>query len=66
MFAKRLKELRTDKGLTQRQLAEILKVDRTTVMKWECGVSETNFSMLITIASFFDVSCDYLIGRIDY
>ena len=33
-FAVRLKELRIEKGLTQQQLADILKVDRTTVMKW--------------------------------
>lgn len=66
MFAKRLKELRLDKGLTQQQLADILKVDRTTVMKWETGERETNFTMLVKIARFFETSCDYLIGNTDY
>ena len=66
MFAKRLKELRIDKGLTQQQLADALKVDRTTVMKWELGERETNFTMLLKIADYFDTSCDYLIGKTDY
>ena len=66
MFAQRLKELRIYKGLTQKQLADILKVDRTTVMKWETGERETNFAMLIKIAEFFETSCDYLLGKTDY
>lgn len=66
MFAKRLKELRTEKGLTQQQLAAALKVDRTTVMKWEIGERETNFTMLVKIANYFDTTCDYLLGKTDY
>ena len=66
MFATRLKELRLDKGLTQQQLADLLKVDRTTVMKWELGERETNFTMLIKIAKYFEVTCDYLVGNTDY
>lgn len=66
MFAERLRELRLDKNLTQQQLADILGVDRTTVMKWERNERETNFAMLIKIARYFDVSCDYLIGNINY
>ena len=66
MFAKRLKELRIEKGLTQQQLADILKVDRTTVMKWERGERETNFSMLAKIAKYFETTSDYLIGITDY
>lgn len=66
MFAKRLRELRIEKGLTQQKLADEFKVDRTTVMKWETGERETNFSMLITIARYFNTSVDYLIGNTDY
>ncbi|MCH5153548.1 MAG: helix-turn-helix transcriptional regulator, partial [Clostridiales bacterium] len=61
MFAKRLRELRIEKGLTQQKLADELKVDRTTVMKWERGERETNFTMLGKIADFFDTTSDYLI-----
>ena len=66
MFGERLKELRTERKYTQQQLANILGVDRTTVMKWECNERETNFTMLVKIARHFDVSCDYLLGNSDY
>ena len=66
MFAQRLKELRLEKGFTQQQLADELKVDRTTVMKWETGERETNFTMLITIARYFNTTVDYLLGNTDY
>ena len=62
MFGKRLKELRIEKGMTQQQLAEVLGVDRTAVMKWELGERETNFGMLIKIAKYFQVTTDYLLG----
>lgn len=65
MFRYRLKELRIERGLTQQQLADCLDVDRTTVMKWERGERETNFTMLIKIAKFFQVTIDYLLGVSD-
>lgn len=66
MFAKRLKELRTEKNLTQAALAAVLNVDRTAVIKWENGERETSFAMLIKIADYFDVTLDYLLGRTMY
>lgn len=66
MFAVRLKELRLERKLTQSDLSKILDVDRTTVMKWESGERETNFTMLVEIADFFDVSLDFLLGRSEY
>lgn len=65
MFGKRLKELRIERGMTQQQLADYLGVDRTAVMKWELGERETNFSMLIKIAKYFQVTTDYLLGASD-
>lgn len=66
MFARRLKELRTEKNLTQAALAAVLNVDRTAVIKWENGERETSFAMLIKIADYFDVTLDYLLGRTMY
>lgn len=66
MFGTRIKDLRIEHNLTQQQLANILKVDRTTVMKWETNVCETSFEMLKIIAEYFDVTCDYLVGKSDY
>ena len=61
-FVERLVELRNDRSLSQRQLAEALGSKRTTVSSWENGVSEPNITTLIKIAVLFDVSVDYLIG----
>ena len=66
MLGLKLKELRKEKGLTQKQVAEILKVDSSTVRKWELSLREPNLSSLIKLADFFEVSTDYLLGRKDY
>ena len=58
-----LKELRTSKGLYQKDLAQYLGIDRTTYVKYERGDSEPNFEMIQKLADFFNVSVDYLIGR---
>jgi len=65
-FAERLKELRLAKGLTQLELAKILRVDKTTVTYWENGTNETNFETLMKIAKFFEETTDYLLGMTDY
>lgn len=60
---KKLKELRTERGLYQKDVAEYLKIDRTTYVKYESGVSEPNHEMLCKIADFFNVTVDYLLGN---
>lgn len=59
---KRLRQLRTNKKLTQKNVAEFLGVDRTTYVKYETGASEPNFETLQRLATFFGVSTDYLLG----
>lgn len=66
MFGQRLRELRTGKDMTQLTLAHLLNVDRTTVVNWECGKREPDFEMLIKIADYFGVTCDFLLGRTEY
>lgn len=58
----RIKELRDRENLSQRQLSEILKVDRTTVNKWESGTSYPTVPMLTAISEYFGVSTDYVLG----
>ena len=58
----KIKELRKEKGLTQLQLAIALNLDQTTISKWEVGKALPDTSMLTQLASFFDVSTDYLLG----
>lgn len=64
-FSKRLREERLKKKLTQAMLAEILKVDRTSISKYENGKQFPELCILNDIADFFDISLDYLAGRTD-
>lgn len=65
IFAKRLRELRTDAGLSMKQLANILKTSDSTVSNWENDINEPKISYLKKIAEYFDVSADYLLGLED-
>lgn len=64
-FAKRLKELRKSRGKTQQQMAETLKVLRSTYGEYERGKIAPPMDKLQSLASYFDVSIDYLIGNIN-
>ncbi len=61
----RLKELRLEKGLNQIVLAKELQVSKGVISLWENGLREPTLSNLVTMATFFDVSLDYLVGLID-
>ncbi len=64
-FSERLKELRTERGLLQSQLGEIMGVRQVTVCTWENGTRQPDFETLKKIAKYFDVSTDYLLGLED-
>lgn len=65
VFCERIKELRKIKNLTQKQLAEILKTNNSSICDWECGRSQPDLKMLVCIAEFFEISVDYLLGLED-
>lgn len=65
MFGDRLKEVRTQAGLSQKSLAEQLYVTQQSVWKWEMNTSSPNPETIAKIAEIFDVSTDYLLGRTD-
>ena len=58
-----LKQLRQNKGVLQKDVANYLGVDRTTYVKYERGDSEPNHDILLKLADYFNVSIDYLLGR---
>lgn len=64
-FSIRLKELRTEQGLTQAKLAELLFVDRTTVSDWENRGKEPNYSTLVKLVKILNTTADYLLGISD-
>ena len=61
-LGEKLKKLRTDKNLTQEELAEILFVSRTAISKWESGRGFPNIESLKAISKYFSVSLDELLS----
>lgn len=62
---KNLKKLRTEKGISQQQLADIIGVSQQSVNKYENHNSEPEIAVLINMANYFNTSVDYLIGHSD-
>ena len=57
--------IRKSKKLTQAQVAEYLKIDKTTYCKYETGKSEPDVKTLKKIAEYFGTTVEYLIGNTD-
>ena len=64
-FSERIKELRTERGLKQREMADICGIKLRSYQGYEYGKLYPEVSGLIEIAKFFDVSTDYLLGLTD-
>ena len=63
ILGKRILELRKRHSMTQEKLANEMGVSIGAVSKWETGASIPDLTMLCTLADFFHVSTDYLLGR---
>jgi len=61
-FHERLKKLRIENKLSQRQLAPLIGFTQTAISDWENGFNEPTTKVLIACAKFFDVTTDYLLG----
>ena len=61
-FGEKLKELRIEKGLTQKQLAEQIGSVQSSIFYWETNQSEPTISALKKLCQFFNVTSDYLLG----
>ncbi len=61
----RLRELREQKGLNQKEFAALIGVPANTYNQWEKEKRSPDYEMLSQIANFYDVSVDYLLGRTD-
>lgn len=65
MLCVRLRELRQEKKLSQADVAEFLQISRQAYNFYETGKREPDNETLQKLASFFNVSTDYLLGRTD-
>lgn len=64
-FQNVFKRLRLSRGYTQAELADALGISRSRIGMYETGAREPDFETLETIADFFNVDTDYLLGRTD-
>ena len=65
LFINRIKLLRSEKGITQRDLAEALDITAGTIGMYESGKRLPSLEVLVNMANFFKVTIDYLIGNSD-
>lgn len=61
----RIRDLREDQDLPQRELAALLHVSQTTYSRYETGMLDIPGSSLIALARFYKTSVDYLLGLTD-
>ena len=62
-FGETIKNLRKQKGYTQKRLAEVLNVSETAISKYENNVTIPPFETICKIAAWFNVSVDSLVGN---
>ena len=65
IFCERLKELRKGLDLSQKQLADIIQTNNSSICDWERGRSQPDLETLVRIARLFDVTADFLLGLED-
>lgn len=65
IFAERLKSLRIERGLSQSQLAKETGLSQAAINYWEACERQPSATVIITIAKYFNVTTDYLLGLED-
>lgn len=66
IIAKRIKELRKEKGITQVELAKAIGISQAIVSQYENSIYEPTASIIVKLADYFGVCTDYLLGRQDW
>jgi transcriptional regulator with XRE-family HTH domain len=61
----RLKQLRTQRGISQLKLAMDLNMNQNTISRYETMERQADYETLIRFSEYFEVSLDYLLGRTD-
>ena len=64
-YRQRMRDLREDHDKTQAEIAEVLGTSQTMYARYERGANELPIRHLITLADYYGVSTDYLLGRSD-
>ncbi len=61
-YYERMRDLREDRDLTQKELADVLKTTQQVYSRYENGTNEIPVRHIITLCRFYKVSADYLLG----
>lgn len=64
-YYRRLRDLREDADKTQREIGAVLQTTQQQYAKYEAGVQEIPTHHALTLAEYYGVSVDYLLGRVD-
>ena len=64
-FGKRLKQIRKEHNLTQKQLADLIGATERSIQNYEAGDRKPTFDVILIILDKVDVDDDYLLGRVD-
>ncbi|WP_298025140.1 helix-turn-helix domain-containing protein [uncultured Dysosmobacter sp.] len=64
-FSERVRELRQEKGMKQREMADVLQIKLRSYQNYEGGERRPDYEGLVALADYFDVTTDYLLGRSD-
>ena len=59
----RIRDLREDADLYQKQLAQLLRCSQQTYSDYECGKVDIPTEVLLILADYYDTTTDYLLGR---
>lgn len=62
----RLRDLREDADLTQKEIGHLLNTTQQQYAKYEAGIQEIPVHHLITLADLYQVSTDYILGRVEW
>ncbi len=63
MIGEKVRQLRSEKGNTQLDLAKAVDVSVKTVKNWESDINDPDLSHTIAIADYYDITIDELVGR---
>lgn len=63
MYYPRLKDLREDRDLMQKEVASILGIDQRVYSNYETGKREIPTRFIVILADFYNTSTDYILGR---
>jgi transcriptional regulator with XRE-family HTH domain len=66
ILAKRLRELRLEKGLSQREIANTLNISQPSYIRYELKTGEPSLATLVKLSKYYQVTVGYLLGTEDY